>query len=273
MSFFERITTLDRKVIYLVIILSVTIPLFFPMGIPVPISAEVKAVYDYINNLGPSDAILLSADYDASTLAELQPMLEALLRHAFSRNVKVLIMSAWPVGTGLAQMALSKVLEEYDMKNGVDYVFLGYKPNFTVLIQQIGTDITLAFPTDYYGTPMKDLPMMKNIKNYNDIDLTISFSGTGIGLTWLFYARERFGAPLTLGVTGVMAPDYYPYIQSGQFVGLIGGMKGAAEYEALIRRPSLATAGMDAQSWSHICIILFILIGNASYFAMKRKGK
>ena len=271
--FLGKITNLNRRVIYIIIFLAISIPLFFPMGLPVPISTEVKSVYDYIKNLGPSDAVLISADYDASTLAELQPMMEAVMKHCFKGNVKLLIMSAYPVGTGLAQISLNRVLKEYEMKNGIDYVFLGYKPNFYIVIQQIGADITQAFPTDYYGTPMKDLPMMENIHNFKDIDLSISFSGTGIGLSWLFYAHERFNEPLALGVTGVMAPDYFPYLQSGQFVGLVGGMKGAAEYETLIREPALANAGMDAQSWSHICIILFIIIGNIGYFATGKKRK
>ena len=48
-------------------------------------------------------------------------------------------------------------------------------------------------------------------------------------------------------------------------------MKGAAEYEILVDKPDMAVAGMAAQSFSHILIILFIIFGNIAYFADKRK--
>jgi hypothetical protein len=271
MTFWERIANLDKRIIYIVIAISIILPMFLPMYLPVPISKEVKSVYDYINNLTPSDAILLSADYDASTMAELQPMFDAVLRHAFSRHVKVLVMADFAAGAGLAEMALKRIADEYNAINGRDYVFLGFKPNFDIVIQNMGVDIKTAFPTDYYGTPMKDLPMMKKIKNYSDIKLLVTYSGTGIATLWLEYAHERFGLPMAVGCTAVMGPDYYPYLQSGQFVGLLGGLKAAAEYEHLIKKPRLASAGMDAQSWSHIVIILCIIIGNIGYLALRKR--
>ena len=32
------------------------------------------------------------------------------------------------------------------------------------------------------------------------------------------------------GCTAVSAPEYYPYVQSGQLSGLLGGLAGAAAY-------------------------------------------
>jgi len=39
---------------------------------------------------------------------------------------------------------------------------------------------------------------------------------------------------VAVGVTAVMAADLYPYLQSGQLVGMLAGLKGAAEYEKLV---------------------------------------
>ena len=72
-------------------------------------------------------------------------------------------------------------------------------------------------------------------------------------------------------MTGVMAADYYPYYQSGQIFGIIGGMKGAAEYEYLCKNPGTATEAMRVQVFAHAVIILFIIIGNLAYFLSKRK--
>ena len=53
---------------------------------------------------------------------------------------------------------------------------------------------------------------------------------------------------------------------------MIGGLAGAAEYEKLVEIPGSATAGMRTQSIAHLIIVAFILIGNAAYFASRRRG-
>jgi hypothetical protein len=69
----------------------------------------------------------------------------------------------------------------------------------------------------------------------------------------------------------VAAPGIYPLLQTGQINGLIGGLRGAAEYETLLERKGKATSGMDAQSATHFMIILLILACNLFYFVTRRK--
>jgi len=68
-----------------------------------------------------------------------------------------------------------------------------------------------------------------------------------------------------------MATSFYPFLSSGQMVGLLGGLKGAAEYEMLLKKPGMGQKGMDAQSVSHLVIVLMIVWGNVGYF-LKRKS-
>jgi hypothetical protein len=75
---------------------------------------------------------------------------------------------------------------------------------------------------------------------------------------------------MAAGVTAVMAPKQYAYFASGQLDGLLGGMKGAAEYEKLVGKPGLAITGMGAQSIVHFLIIFLVLIGNIGYFVGRR---
>jgi hypothetical protein len=79
---------------------------------------------------------------------------------------------------------------------------------------------------------------------------------------WVQQVVSRYHLPMVAGVTAVSAPEYYPYLQTGQLEGLLGGMAGAAEYEVLTQHPALATKGMDAQSLAHVFIALMILLGN-----------
>jgi hypothetical protein len=99
--------------------------------------------------------------------------------------------------------------------------------------------------------------------------LTIN-STSGIDY-WITYGQGRYKFPLAAAATAVMAPNYYPYLQSGQLFGLIGGLRGAAEYEELVGEPGPAVKGMFVQSISHLLIVALIILGNISYFASRRK--
>jgi tetrahydromethanopterin S-methyltransferase subunit D len=74
------------------------------------------------------------------------------------------------------------------------------------------------------------------------------------------------------GVTAVMAPKVFAYLNSGQMTGMLGGMKGAADYERLVKKPGTASKGMAAQSLVHLFIILSVIVGNIIYFMEKKKA-
>ncbi|MFM8552667.1 MAG: hypothetical protein ACKOCD_10255, partial [Nitrospiraceae bacterium] len=72
------------------------------------------------------------------------------------------------------------------------------------------------------------------------------------------------------GCTGVIAPGLYPLLRSGQINGLIGGLRGAAEYEVLIGQKGRAVAGMDAQSVTHFAIIVLVILCNVFYLSIRK---
>jgi hypothetical protein len=115
---------------------------------------------------------------------------------------------------------------------------------------------------------------MQGVTNFDDLALLVNISGGLPGTKeWVLQVQSRYHVKLGSGCTAVSAPEFYPYVQSGHLVGLLGGMKGAAEYEKLVKRPGTAARGMDAQSVSHIVVFLFILIGNIAFFALKKTKK
>ena len=67
-----------------------------------------------------------------------------------------------------------------------------------------------------------------------------------------------------------MAPDLYPFLGSGQLVGLLGGLAGAADYEVLIDHRDEANKSMSPQSVTHLIIVAFVIFGNIAYFAARR---
>jgi hypothetical protein len=48
-------------------------------------------------------------------------------------------------------------------------------------------------------------------------------------------------------------------------------MKGAGEYEQLVARPGLGTAGMVAQSSVHLMVVIFIVFANVVFLIEKAR--
>ena len=272
----ERLLTIDRRVIFLFVFIGVTIPLLSEFRLPVRPTEHVTAIYDKIELLAQQkDAVvLLSFSYGASTEPEMQPMAMALLRHLFSRNVKVVAISLFPEAPGLAQQALETTAAEFDKNYGDDYAFMPYKPGTYSVIINMGQKFLDAFPKDNWGTQTNEIPLTSNITNLTDFDFVLDLAaGDSIEFWWLPFGQEKYNLDFAAGCTAVMAPDLYPFLQSGQMVGLIGGLVGAAEYEILINHPAGASAGMSAQSVTHVIIIIFILLGNAVYLTTRYKER
>lgn len=272
--FWQKVINVDRRWIYLVIGIVTFVPMLHYIGLPVQVTPEVKAVYDRIESLPPNSTVMVPLEFDPATAAELQPMGRALLRHCFSRNLKVLTTAFMIDGVILAEQDLRMIAAEYGKEYGKDYVYLGYKPYMQIVLLNMGENFRKPFPRDYYGNKLDDLPMMRGLNNYSNIACIVNINGTSGADYWINYANGRYGVPLALGVTAVMATDYYAFLQSKQIFGLMGGLKGAAEYEKLIgRNKDIANRSMDAVSVAHVFIILFIVIGNVAYFATGRGKK
>ncbi len=273
MSWAEKVLKVDRRWIFLAIAIAVTIPFFLPLGLPVVTTPPVQSLYDAVDELEPNAApLLLSIDYAPATLPELEPMAMALLRHCFEKDVNVVVMTLHPAGYGLAERAVLNAAEEYDAVYGEDFAFLGFQPGVSAVILGMGINVRNVFPADAYGVPVDDLPLMQGVRNYDDIPLVISLTGWSAAEAWVYYAHQPYRQTVGAGVTAVMATDFYPYLDAGQLVGLLGGMRGAAEYEGLIQHPDQGVRGMDSQSVIHLLIIILIFIGNAAYF-ISRRGK
>ena len=169
-------------------------------------------------------------------------------------------------------MSFTPLAEEFGKEYGVDYVNLGYMAGGIVTLLGMGASIPNTFPSDYGGTPVREIPLMQEIENFEDIAFVMEVSaGTPGTREWVQQVQSRYRIRFASGTTAVGAPNFYPYVQSGQLVGLLGGLKGAAEYETLIEAPGDATKGMDAQSIVHALIVVFILLGNVVYFVSRRQ--
>lgn len=279
MKLAQKLLLIDRRIIFLLVFVGAVIPILSPIGLSVQVSPPVQAVFDRVERLKAGQALLLSFDYGPSDGPELDPMANAILRHCHKRGIKVVGLSLFPLGgvdMGIARLA--QLTRELGAQEGEDWVNLGYKDGGQAAMKAMGDNMALVFPTDAAGVPIADLPLMRSVRNYNDIEVAISLATSVLGEWWINLVNAQFGVDVAVGTTAVSAPKYYAYVEAKQAVGVIGGMKGASEYEELVERayPDLAglsrtaTVGMDVQSIVHLVIIFFILFGNAMYLVTRR---
>jgi len=271
MNFWKRLGEIDRRIIYAIIGIAVIVPLILKIKMPIRVSDTVRNAYHSVDQLQSGSIVMISIDYDAASEPELQPMLIAVLRHCFKKDIKVILLGHWALGLPLGEIALNKVSVEYKKVYGEDYINLGYRPGYSALMVGIGREIRDFFSTDYRGVPLDSFSFMRKVHNYQQINLLIGLEAGATGDAWVQFAGARFGLKMFLGATGVSAPDLYPYIQANQITGLIAGLQGAAEYETLIEETGTGTLGMPTQSVVHGLIILFIILGNVSYFILRKK--
>jgi hypothetical protein len=277
MNMIDRILNIDRRIIYLLVGIATVAPFLYPSKMKIKTTPEVESAYEYINSLPEGSYMMLASDYDPQTQAENEPQAKAILRHMFMRNFKVIVLALSQDGAALTEMLTTSVSKEYNKVKGVDYAYLGFKPYPNIIILSMGEDFRLSYPTDFYNVKLDDIPMLKNIKNYNDLKGVVEVGGGNVSTMWIQSAVERYKVKLAIACTAVSGPQYYANLQAKQIFGLIAGLKGAAEYETLLldeyKRldvPTKAIQGMNVQNFVHLLIIFLTILGNIAFFYKKR---
>jgi len=276
-NFYQKILTLDRRWIFLMVLIIAVV--FYKITIPMPIKVtlQTQSFYDTIEQLKTGEIVHITADYTVSVVPELYPMHKAVVRRLFEKDVKIIVSTLWTEGVPLIDRAFDEVCAELQREGkiktyGVDYINLGYKSGSDVVMTRLGTSFAETFPADAKGTPVTQIPLMQQVKNFDNIALMINFSVGHPGIReWLQQVQRRYNVKMLCGATGIMSPDLYAFYQSGQLKGVLAGLVGAAEYEILLNRPGLANAGMTVQSFEHLGIILLIIVSNIAYFLQKPK--
>jgi len=271
----EKLKKIDRRIIYLVVFLSIIIPIlpgFDFLIFPVAPTKETKAIFDEIEILNEGDAVFIDWAFDPSSKAELLPMFEAFFKHCMKKKVKVFIYYATINGINLGKESVKKITatEEFSWcREGIHYINMEYVP--------IAADIRIFnMDVDFKGTYKKEGKIFEGVETLRDIDYMIGLSGSAYHFTHVDM-QIRFNYKFGIAVTGVMGPDFVPYLQTGQLTGMANGLRGAAEYERLVSDKyeknyyGSATKGMSSLTFSHLVIFGFVIVGNIVYYMDKRK--
>ena len=272
-----------RRLIFAMIWLAVSVPVLVPITFYHKITPVVSAVFDKIESLPPDSKILISFDFDPAMAPEIGPMANALTRHCFARGHKVVFMSIWGTGPGLLRTTLDNVIrpEFPERKEGIDWANIGYKAGNQGVLNVIVTDLRKMYPADINNVPLDSLPVLNGIKSCKDFNLIIALGGGFPGpKEWVLYVGDPGNVPVVAGAAAVSAPQLYPYYPK-QLRGILGGIKGAAEYEQHLAEtyprfadtPRPAVKMMGPQTLAHVVVMIFIVLGNVIYFRNRREAR
>ena len=261
----------DRRYVYLILFLVVTIPLLRPIGIPISVSPDTRQFYSVLDSVQPSDKVFFTLDTEFSGYSEIQSGILASMRVLVQKNARICIAEGHVEATAIPQLilnAVADVMAENDYQYGRDYVILGYVlPNEPAVA---------SLAQDFHGTISQDLAgnsiagtFLDEINTYEDWDLITDFT-TGLSTTYLQNHFALRGTPMIVNCIGIMIPSEKPYVDSGLLKAILGSMRGGAELEYLIGHPGPGLTSMDAFTLGHYMLIVFIIIGNIGYFGYTR---
>ena len=293
----------SRRLIFLLLACVVVGTMLLPLETPpMVVNQETRDLYAKVDALQPGDPVLFSFDFDPSSKPELYPAARALLRHLFRKKVRLIALGLWQNGVGLANEALEGEAQLARLRDpqagdaaypvyGTDYVFLGWQPGQHALIVRMTEGIQGTFTTESRRKPTADLPIwtrgQRTVRALGDLSLAITISAGNPGIDeWIQNGLAKQKFDLAAAVTAVTAPGKMPFYKSGQIVGLLAGMRGAAEYEFLVNEsdatllgaaapPPLAEAlrGMNALSAAHFLIIILVVVSNVVYLTSRLGGR
>lgn len=269
MDLLRKLGETDSRVLYVLLVAVLLIPMVKPLGLPLSVSDTTRTSFEILDKLKPGDVVAFDFGYYVDGGPDVEPQAVALFDHLLGKGVKIICLSYRSHGP----MIVDRLVAPYEAdgkKYGVDFVNMGYLAGDETAVAAYARDLKGAFPKDWRGNNTSTLPILQGIKSIADVDLYVFFTDASAEL-WVRQIAP-YKVPLIGGLITVVAPQAEPFIHSGQLAGTLVGLRGAAEYEVLMKKPGSAAAGMDAQSMGHLLIILFILMGNISYFIKRSRG-
>jgi hypothetical protein len=275
MKFLENLRNIDRRIMYLLLILVISLPLlpqFDFLHQDLEVQSEVRGVFEAVENVPEGKIAVMSIVWGAGTIGENRPQTEAIARHLFRSKVPFVLLSWDQQGTSLAYKTVNTVAEEMGAEYGVDWFNAGYRvPYIDQFLQSFGRDVPGTIGKDFEGRPVSSFPMMQDIKTGNDIGLVTEITPSATLESWIAFLGQPYQVPISYAPTAVLVPEGYNFLDAGQIVGMLPGLVGAAQYEQLMEVRGFASRAANALSTSHVLIIVLIILGNLGYYVSRRR--
>ena len=272
----KKLLNIDQKIIFIILFLAFALPLLYPIVLPMKVDKLSQQAYDFVEALPEGSIILMENGNGASTYPQCGSGMVVQMVQLLSKDMKIVMFTCGPQTAFWAdkaiQGALSKLPSDVPAENGVNWVHLGFVTGGETGVAALASDIRSVIKKDYYGTPIEEIPLLKDINHANDFDAVVWHGAAETSIPWgIRQVVVPFGLPMTGSVTLVDISSVYPYIDAGLLNGVVGGLKGSADYEYLMRMTGPALAQIMTVNIAGIFWIVLIIMGNILHFVVRKE--
>lgn len=274
MSMWEKLMDVPREVIMGLVFVAILIPALNPLGLPLMTGKMSEDWYDTIDTMPAGSIVLFDIGYGSGGYPSLGPGNIAAFHQMFENDLRIVIMATALEGGMMYPLIMAGVKPEtnYGAVYGEDYVFLGYIAGGQTAMAGVLGDLHALASNDYQGTSLSSLPLAAEVSSADDFDIVAYMTtagGTAEG--WVYQAYSQYQRPVLGGCLSMMTTSIKPYYDSGQMLGLMDGIKGAADLEFLTGHAGDAIVSSDILSFTQTLVLIFIVIGNVAFW-MQRGG-
>jgi hypothetical protein len=256
------------------VLLSMIIPALNPLGLPLMTGDMSKAWYRTVDELPEGSVILFDIAYGSGGYPSLGPGTIAAFHQMFEKGHKIIMMATSEEGSMMYPLIMNSVNpEQYGAVYGEDWVFFGYIAGTQTAMAGILGDIRALVSTDFEGNNIDTLAIMEGVNDADDFALVAYVTTSGdIAEGWVYQGYSQYNRPVIGGCLSMMTTSIKPYYDTGQLLGLMDGIKGAADLEFLTGNPGDAIISSDILSFSQTLVLIFIAVGNIAYWLKKGGG-
>lgn len=277
MARLRRLLDLDRRTIHVLTALVVALGVLLPVHWNVRVGPATRRAYDLAQAVRPGRLVFIVIDYGFGAQPELDPQLRAVLTQLMRRGARIVLVSRTLEGSQIAQRAARQAargLPAYAAGYGRLWVNLGFRPAGDVPLRAATRGLIAAFnDTDYRGDQVSAMPIARVLGPVGPRRFALAYvfdSADGFA-AMMNYVSQPTGLPLIVGAIQSEVPVIQPFLASGQVAAIIPGMRGAAEYEALLGRPGAGRRALTALALVAAYVTLLIAAGNAAHFLGRRR--
>jgi hypothetical protein len=242
----EKLQSLPRLALYVILLAATSVPLFKPIPIPGQARQASEDFYAIVRSAPPGRTVLIETDWTNSTRGESAGSFKALIRTLMRQDIKFAIYStADPQAPQVAKDVI-RMLNEERKANGQrpyeawnDWVNAGYFPNAEATAVALNNSFAGAFgdkkdfTPEGKSRPVLESPVLQGYRKLSDFPFLCIITASKTSNI----AIERITTvPLIMMVTGVMGPETQVYYDSKQIKGLVAGLKGVYDMEKFMVR-------------------------------------
>jgi len=272
----DKLLTVDRRIIFWILMVLLIIPIFIPLGWPIPTSEPVRRFNETFNKMPENANVAFIADATVSSFPEMGSgeiaVAKTLAAFIKTKNIKVVMWNSYqPDNVPIQEFYINPVFRDAGLEYGENWCYLGFLTGGSAAITRIAYGIRDMFATDAYGTATDDLPVMQGVDTAEDFWLIILFGD------FYYYTPSdwivKFHVGCIMGVEGWGIPDGWSYLRLNQAQGFMGSVRGAAEYEAISGFIGDSVAILNSITMALLFSFVLAAIGNIAYFTTRGRRK